>query len=161
MNRYAHSTFCDDIRHELGGKLTLVGIYAGDLLVPAFPCVLPKLCLVLNILTSRSQPFQRLKIRILKDEETLAEGELQMQDLTAVVAGAIPDDGESEETNQWLGMTAHFVFSPLKLDGPEVIRVRVETEDGEMRAAGLRIAQMQAISLAELGGLGAASEQLK
>ncbi|HUV96143.1 MAG TPA: hypothetical protein VMV98_01620 [Acidobacteriaceae bacterium] len=159
MNRYAHSTFCDDIRHEVGGKLTLVGIYAGDLLVPTFPCVLPKLCLVLNILTSRSQPFQRLKIRILKDEETLAEGELPMQDLTASVSDAIPEDGESDETKRLLGMTAHFVFSPLKLDGPGVIRVFVETEDEEMRAPGLRIAQMQAISLADLGGLGEASEQ--
>ncbi len=153
MNRYAHATFCDDIRHEMGGKLTLVGVYASDLLVPKFPCVLPKLCLVLNILTSAREPFQLLKIRVLKDEEVLAEGELMMQDWAALAAGAIPDDGETDEEERRLGLTAHFVFSPLKLDTPASIRVRIETEDGELKANGLRVAQMSENSMAQLGGL--------
>lgn len=44
MSRYLHATFCDDIRHEIGGKISLVGCYSDKLLVSEFPQRLPKLC---------------------------------------------------------------------------------------------------------------------
>lgn len=142
MNRQAYAIFCDDIRHELGGKLTLVGVYSGSLLVQAFPSVLPKLCLVLKVFTPIESPFQRLKIRILKDDETIAEGELPQQELTVLSSARVEDPEESNEAEKLFQVTAHFVFSPLKLDGPCVIGVRIETEDGEMKTNSLRIATL-------------------
>ncbi|WP_095058063.1 hypothetical protein [Pseudomonas sp. Irchel s3f7] len=62
MTRYVHSTYCDDIRQEVGGKITLVGIYAGQCLVPEIPCSLPKLCLVLNISATRAAPVTSLTV---------------------------------------------------------------------------------------------------
>jgi hypothetical protein len=62
MTRYAHAVFCDDIRQEVGGKITLVGIYAGQCLVPSIPCSLPKLCLVLNISATRAAPVQSVTV---------------------------------------------------------------------------------------------------
>lgn len=38
------SIFCDDVRHELNGKFSLMGIYTGDMYVPVFPIALPKIC---------------------------------------------------------------------------------------------------------------------
>ncbi len=32
---------CDDVRREQNGKDLLIGVYSGDILVPAFPFVLP------------------------------------------------------------------------------------------------------------------------
>jgi hypothetical protein len=29
MNRQVQTVFCDDIRHELGGKLSYIGVYSG------------------------------------------------------------------------------------------------------------------------------------
>jgi hypothetical protein len=44
---YGHVIFCDDVRREIDGKLTLVGVYNGNLTVfGGFPAVLPKLCVV-------------------------------------------------------------------------------------------------------------------
>lgn len=40
---------CDDIRQELGGKVSLMGIYGRDLVVPDIPFMLPKLCLWISI----------------------------------------------------------------------------------------------------------------
>jgi hypothetical protein len=44
---YGHVVFCDDVRREIDGKLTLVGVYSGNLTVfGGFPAVLPRLCVV-------------------------------------------------------------------------------------------------------------------
>lgn len=44
---YGHVVFCDDVRQEIDGKLTLVGVYNGNLTVfGGFPAVLPRLCVV-------------------------------------------------------------------------------------------------------------------
>lgn len=150
MNRYAHATFCDDIRQEQGGKLTLVGVYSSALLVSSFPAVLPKLCLVLNVITPASQPFKKLKLRIFRDTETLAEGDVPAEGLSSAAAtsfnGVTIDDADRLHS-----VMAQFVFSPLKLDGPGRIRVRIETEAGELKANGLIIAQMPEALASELG----------
>jgi hypothetical protein len=36
--------FCDDIRHEINGKVSLMGMYRGEMFVPDFPITLPKIC---------------------------------------------------------------------------------------------------------------------
>lgn len=40
-----HTIFCDDIREEIGGKVTLVGVYALYMYLAEIPCVIPKICL--------------------------------------------------------------------------------------------------------------------
>lgn len=39
--------FCDDVRNEVGNKLSLMGVYGQDLLLREFPTTLPKLCAVM------------------------------------------------------------------------------------------------------------------
>lgn len=41
---FAHALFCDDVRQEVNGKVTYVGVYGPDMLVTRFPVTLPKLC---------------------------------------------------------------------------------------------------------------------
>ena len=36
---------CDDIRQEIGNKISLMGVYGKDIVVPFFPFTFPKLCL--------------------------------------------------------------------------------------------------------------------
>lgn len=48
MDKSFYGIFCDDIRHELSGKFTLVGCYSDHLLVAQVPTTLPKLCLHFN-----------------------------------------------------------------------------------------------------------------
>ena len=39
-----NAIFCDDIRQEINGKMSLMGIYSVDMYVPDFPITLPKVC---------------------------------------------------------------------------------------------------------------------
>ncbi len=40
----AYTIFCDDLRQEVGNKVSYMGVYQGMMFVPAFPVALPKLC---------------------------------------------------------------------------------------------------------------------
>ena len=42
-----HTIICDDIRQEIGNKLSFIGIYGPTLLVTKIPYVFPKLCFVI------------------------------------------------------------------------------------------------------------------
>jgi hypothetical protein len=143
MNRQVHTIFCDDIRHEIGGKISFIGAYSGAMLVSQFPAVLPKLCLALSIVTPATQPFKKLSFRILKDDEKLAEGELSEQEF-ANFAEADGGKTEIDLKDRVQTFCSIFVFSPFKLDAPCVLRVRVDTEAEELRGIGLRIEQAPA-----------------
>jgi hypothetical protein len=40
---------CDDVRHESNGKAFLIGVYTGDIIVPAFPVNFLKIIVFLNL----------------------------------------------------------------------------------------------------------------
>jgi hypothetical protein len=141
MDRQIQTVFCDDIRHELGGKLSYIGVYSGMLFVPTFPATLSKLCLAMNVLTPADRPFAKLTVRLLKDEDVLVEGTLDDAQLSAAVD--VPTDDVMAK-DRILALQSIIVFSPFVLEGPCTLRVRAETEEGELRGLGLRVEQAPA-----------------
>jgi len=143
MNRQVLTIFCDDIRQEIGGKFSYIGVYSAQMFVPSFPITLPKLCLAMNVITPADTPFRKLAMRILKDDTQLAEGVFDETQLASAVEAStvVPEDGRKERV---LALQAMFVFSPFQVEGPCTLRVRVETDDGELRGLGLRIEQAPA-----------------
>ncbi|NMQ06322.1 hypothetical protein E4Q08_14205 [Candidatus Accumulibacter phosphatis] len=141
MDRQIQTVFCDDIRHELGGKLSYIGVYSGMLFVPIFPATLSKLCLAMNVLTPADKPFAKLTVRLLKDEDVLVEGTLDDAQLSAAVD--LPTD-DAMAKDRILALQSIIVFSPFVLEGPCTLRVRAETEEGELRGLGLRVEQAPA-----------------
>lgn len=139
MDRHLQTIFCDDVRHELGGKISYIGVYSGRLFLPSFPLALPKLCLAMNVLTPANRPFTKLCLRVMKDEGILFEGEFNDAQLSDAVE--ITSDSEMDIKDRILSLQSIIVFSPLALEGPCTLRVLAETEDGELRGAGLKIEQ--------------------
>ena len=43
ITRHLEVIFCDDIREEVGNKISYMGVYSADLTVPVLPIVLNKL----------------------------------------------------------------------------------------------------------------------
>lgn len=60
--RYGYCIFCDDIRTELGEKLSFMGVYNGILFLPEFPYTLPKLCAHINLVTPADQPYKSIVV---------------------------------------------------------------------------------------------------
>src|SRR5437763_17222776 len=64
--RVGHSVFCDDIRAELGNKLSLMGVYATDILIATAPPVMfAKLGVVTWVISDRDDLPQKVTLRIL------------------------------------------------------------------------------------------------
>lgn len=138
--RHVETLFCDDIRHEVGGKLSFIGVYSGGLLVPAFPITLAKLCLSVKIVTPADDPLRVLNLRVLRDEETLQEIALDEEQLAAASDSA--EEMTEEQRNERVQIAQFMlIFSPIQFDGPCTLRVRVQTEDGELRGMALKVEQ--------------------
>lgn len=138
--RHVETLFCDDIRHEVGGKLSFIGVYSGGLFVPAFPVTLPKLCLSVKIVTPADKPLRALSLRVLRDEKTLQEIALDEEQLAAASDSA-EDMTEAQRKERVQMAQFMLVFSPIQFDGPCTLRVRVQTEDGELRGMALKVDQ--------------------
>lgn len=140
--RHVETLFCDDIRYEIGGKLSYIGVYSDGLIVPTFPVTLPKLCLVVKIVTPADEPLRLLRLRVLKDDAVLQEIEVDEQQLTAASNSA---DDLTEESRTERRHIAQFllVFSPIRFDEPCTLRVRVRTECSELRGIALKVVRAQ------------------
>ena len=128
IERSLSGIFCDDIREELRGKKSLIGCYGGIMEVSSFPITLPKLCVHTILQTPGTRPFKVVKVFVLQDEDILAEGELPAVEQTP-----------SKEPNQLIRLDVQFVFSPLTLEKPCVLRVRAHLDGEETRGLALEV----------------------
>jgi len=142
--RHLQVIYCDDIREEVGNKLSLMGVYDKNLHPSVFPCEIPKLCLKIVVVTPEHQPLGRAIVRVLLDDQVLVE----TPDLTTDPAycqflAASLSSGSVQATDpaqsRVAALSVMVVIAPLKVAAPGVLRVRVETEDGELRAGALNI----------------------
>ena len=140
MSRYLHSLYCDDIRHEINGKVSYIGTYHGKLLIPSVPVVVPKLCVAIFAVTSANNPFKRFSLRILKNDEKLLEQEISSEQLKPPTdtGGSISND----EQNKIQVLNLLFQFSPFPIESNMKLRIRADTEQGELKAPGLIIEQV-------------------
>jgi hypothetical protein len=138
MSRYINTIFCDDIRQEMGNKQSLMGVYQSDLLVPNIPATLLKLCIVITISTPIDQPFKKLVIKVTKDDELLMEAPLIGDQLHEPQQNII-ENGDSKYPERRIAIMGAFVLSPFQIEKECILRVRADTENGELKGHGLRI----------------------
>jgi hypothetical protein len=132
--RVAACLFCDDIRHEVGNKISLVGVYGGDMIFPmAPPTLLPKFCAMVMVISDVDDRVTQASIRIVipsigpEGHETLKI--------------EIPQTGPVVNADGAIKITFRtFVqLGPIPLTKEGFIEVWVDTGREEMRAGRLRI----------------------
>ena len=139
--RHVETLFCDDIRHEINGKLSYIGVYSGALFVPAFPATLPKFWVSVKIVTPADEPLHSLTLRILKDDEILREIVFDEEQLASTLeAFAELSDEERRLRVQMPQFLLEFI--PLYLEKACTLRVRALADHEELRGVGLSIDQI-------------------
>lgn len=136
MNRHAYSIFCDDIRNEINGKLSLIGVVGHLLYVSTFPCVLPKLCVLITAMTDHDKPFKNLTFKVFVGEEPAFDvslGENEIQQMTR-------NQGLIDEPKGF-ATQAMVVITPLNLQEPSKIKVFVVADGEQIDCASLQISQ--------------------
>jgi hypothetical protein len=131
--RFITAIFCDDIRPEVGNKLSFMGCYQGELVVQVAPVALPKLCIFASISTPIKRPFKSLMLRVIQDDDVeLARIEIPEEGL----AGISPI---LDETSTRTIISPAIVFSPFAIEKPTVLRLMATTEEGEITGPRLLI----------------------
>lgn len=132
------SVFCDDLRQEVGGKLTYVGVYSSALWVAAFPTLLPKFVVAVTLIADSLPRIGEVEFTILRDAEVIAERTLDTAALTSASLAAL-QGGTGSDSEKVQVVTAYFAFSPFQIDAPCTLRVRATVDGVELKALGLRI----------------------
>lgn len=134
-DRFMWTTFCDDVRQEAGGKLSYMGIYAANLLVPAYPAHLLKLCAVMTVRAPASRPPKSVVFRLLRDDEVIYENAFDAKTLKKLVA-AQPKKGV-EHRHITLGAVAQ--IANVKISERCLLKARAVIDGEELRGGALEL----------------------
>jgi hypothetical protein len=143
---YGYTIFCDDIRAEVGGKLTYVGCYAGTMFAPTFPITLPKFCLGIVYMQQNDKIVLPIKIWVFlpgddEDKPSIqAEGSPE-DDIAAARAARearVALGGSTEELG-YATVYSQFAVAGFVLKQPGVIRVRAVRGDQLIRLGSLEV----------------------
>ena len=126
------SIFCDDIRQEIGGKITLVGIYADDLILESFPLVVSKLGISVKVVVPNEYADQVL-LSINKGDEVFAQ--VPPPKVEAATADASPS------LRSFQVLRYALVFSPVEFLEPCELVVCAEINGQIYSGHGLRVVQ--------------------
>ena len=135
MNRYAHAIFCDDIRQEVGGKTTMVGIYTGQLAASEIPCVLPKICLALSLVTPKGRNFEKITVAGNFNDVEIFKMGLSKHQIEEIMAHA-PDRAEPAS---FFTVQLMAILSPFQVERPGKLTVSVIADGEKLDCGGLEI----------------------
>jgi hypothetical protein len=133
------TVFCDDIRQEVGGKVSLIGIYAGDMNVHVdFPYVAPKFGLWIKYFEVPDTHDEDAKLRVYLPGEIdpSIEADIPLREVRNKTLIAPPSEQDSE---QWLMLQMPILVTPLVLRQPGQIKVRLEIGGEVVRLGTLAI----------------------
>ncbi|AMG45540.1 hypothetical protein AL520_14620 [Achromobacter xylosoxidans] len=146
--RYAHCLFCDDVRSEAGDKLSLMGVYGGELVATlppigsgsqSFPgALLPKLCIVGYVFTPIDRPFENLTFTISRDSTVVQQQTLDPTELRKM-AEAVSKMGSESDPITVMNVVINVALSPYVISEPHILSLRFQTEAEELIAGKLRI----------------------
>lgn len=106
--------FCDDIRQEVGGKTTLVGVYQEVLIPDEIPCIIPKLCIFMTIIT----------------EHDIADVPIEVKyDEIILFSNKVTCEIQKNEWSDYVLMhraSLNIIFTPVHLQKEGAIEVRVK-----------------------------------
>jgi len=136
---YGFTLFCDDIRNEMDGKVTLVGIYTAEMIfnVP-FPVIIPKLGFVVKYFERRDESSEPLNLQIYFPGDP---------DDTPSVVSQIPHEqfritpaqSDNENNDPLLFCIMNMVISPVNILKEGRIKVRMIRGQDTIKIGSLKI----------------------
>ena len=137
MNRFAYSIFCDDIRHEVNGKLSLIGTYDTQLLIPKFPATVSKLCVIVTVVTSPNEPFSDAYVSGKLGDQELFKLHVDRNQLAAAEAEKSMNQNETIRKLQTMA-----ILSPISFDAPGDITIEVSADGRTIECSGLEVREL-------------------
>jgi len=134
---FAVAIYCDDIRQEIGGKHSFMGVYNADLVVLELPTSLLKFCIHVRVQFPVDTIAERLRIKVFDNETVIAE--VSIPDGTIQEARASIMSAAATADSNSLAFATMIQFTSMQLKEPTSIRVWAIVDDIEIKANGLRV----------------------
>ena len=111
-----YGNYCDDIRHEVSGKTTLIGCYGPALFVRKLPIKLPKLCFHFTICAPIDNAIETAEITMTQNDQVIlkVDGQINM-----------PADSEIEETDTMVSITGGFDMPSFTVEEPALLQTKI------------------------------------
>lgn len=132
MSRFAYCIFCDDVRQEVSGKTSLIGVYQGKLIVEELPAAIAKLFAIIHVVTPKGKPFKSLDVKIEYNGQVMFD----LPDTENLVKRLADHAGDDEDE---IVFQAQVAFSPLHLEKTGRIKVKVMADGKKIACHGLLI----------------------
>lgn len=132
--RFAHATYCDDVRHEIGGKTTFIGIYNGVLGSIEFPCLLPKLCMIVQLVTPIERDFKHVTITGTFAGQVIFNMDLPEEEIKKVRAS-----GAENEDDKYASLQLMAIMSPFQVPAPGKLSLKVIADGEPIHCSGLKM----------------------
>ena len=131
--RVATCLFCDDIRQEVGNKISLMGVYGGDLILalPAQPVLIPRLGAFVSLITDLDDAPERVTMTVYVPP---GRTEIVKIELPALPPPASQFDGATKSHYRFM-----IQFPPVTVSEEGFIEIILETEREVIRAGRLNV----------------------
>ena len=141
---YGYTIFCDDVREEVLGKLTLVGVYRGEMtviLVPGQSMNIPKLHALTYYFERPDERHEPLELRVYLpgDAEDAPSQRTEIPPRDEPPPGAFSDAEGADDPR--IQLMFGFQFAPLVVRESGYLKVRLQRGDKVYRlgAMGIRL----------------------
>lgn len=141
---YGTTIFCDDIRTEIGNKLSYMGAYLGDMFVASpYPIVIPRLMLFCTYFDSPRFAGTEIVFNVFSP---LTPPETPTFSSVATLGHAVTPDQYRDESGDSTVLVLGQIFAlpPLPLDRPGKISVRAVRDGLVVRLGAIRISAADA-----------------
>ncbi|MGA8497218.1 MAG: hypothetical protein WB764_17160 [Xanthobacteraceae bacterium] len=136
---FGYTFFADDVRQELFGKISLMGIYGSNLIISELPTIIPQIFFATYAHFPLEQRITNAKLQIYLPEDL---------DVPSIVVD-LPDwttepDLEPAElpfadTELWAPFSTFQKLAPLVINQPGWIRLRIAYDEGRLRVGTLEV----------------------
>ena len=129
--------YCEDIRKELDGKISLMGILPGALNIPAKDnAVISKICTFVSVVVHPENLQSALTIQILWNDEILRESPVP-DDLIQHLETATPEKHSQRIARSVINFVAE--LDDINVQGGGRLRARVKVDDTYVEAISLQV----------------------
>jgi hypothetical protein len=127
-NSWGFSLFSDDIRQELGGKLSVMGIYQADMIYPeatTFPIIVPKFAILVKYYEIKDAFSDDIIIRIFLPGDTRDSPSIILPMSRAGLMSALPERPLEDDQERVFNLTYPVIMQPLAVKEEGFVKVRV------------------------------------
>jgi hypothetical protein len=120
QSKHLFCMYADDVRTEVGGKLTIVGLYQGGQIAlhGSLPMHLPRLAIIANLFCPSPEVVKSIKIGVKLNDDLL----LPELDVPSEVIAMIQERGTKDPESVGAGLQIVQIIQPLEVKAAGEIR---------------------------------------